>query len=112
MLCILAALLRHFRNDCKEIRGVSCSEWPKLSSKLLVDQSFLINSGFLNPLCEVCRSCIYGSRGLEMKQLFKSKPAAYGRDLLISLATAQGEQQGTVVCDQSPLVLWVHNTAH
>lgn len=40
-----------------------------------------------------------------MKQLIKSKPAVYGRGLLISLATAQGEQQGTVVCDQSPVVV-------
>lgn len=45
-----------------------------------------------------------GIRGLEMKQLIKSKPAVYGRGLLISLATAPGEQQGTVVCDQS--LLW------
>lgn len=47
-----------------------------------------------------------------MKQLIKSKPAVYGRGLLISLATAQGEQQGTVLCDQSPLVFCTHNMAH
>lgn len=61
-------------------------------AKIVLKASF-INRGFLNSFCEVCRGCICGSRGLETKQLMKSKPAVYGRGLLISLATALGEQQ-------------------
>lgn len=53
---------------------------------------------------------MWGNRDLEIKQLIESKPAVYGRGLLISLATTQGEQPGAVVCDRSPLVLCTHNT--
>lgn len=54
----------------------------------------------MSPLVELCRSCICGTRGVEMKQLIKSKhfqqrnQQRTDRDLLISLPTALRAQWG------------------